>query len=294
MKFTFSVPIWGDWYLFRYLKNTLRSHSMAELEGRYVIHTPYKKWLYGFVEKALPKCSVEYIDIKPQNSYFQFSEYYQHCFNNSEACVFLVADAVMQKNTFVSIKKYVGEGYKLIMSAGINSLENDVFSLEGDLNKWAVDNLIPELRGNIWSPGNESMCPLTMYFRDGENFWCNAFYHHPICFVRDRDFDFSHTTIDWIVPSKYAPRETYVLRGDEGLMVELSPEIKFKQHPRFVVNNATDIAYLVRDKIMTNHLDLFRQKIPIVGTPTNAYDGLISDVLEILQSQVFVSKRLTK
>lgn len=298
MNFTFSLPVWGSWHTWLYLRDGLKSHANAGLEGKYIIHTNRKDILEPYVQNMLTKCEVEYRELHRDHnnqSYFQFSRYQQEVFEESEACIFLQPDTVMRYNTFTSVKKAIEKGYKMVMTAGINALHDEPIPQDDRLNLWAMEHLIPELRGNLWEPGKESIFPLsTLYFRDGENFWCHAFHHHPFCIVNDRRMEFKHSTIDWLVPSFFSKEETKVLSGHEGLMVESSPEPKFKNHPRFVANNATDIALSVRDKIMTNHLNLFSQPIAIVGSPTAKYDKLIADILEILETPLFASNRLTK
>lgn len=292
MNYTFSLPVWGPWHTWMYLKYALPSHARNGLKGKYIIHTDCKDVLQGKVEYELPNCEVEYRDIDPSNSYFQFSDYYQECFDESEACLFLAADVVMHPFTFASVQASVMAGDKLVMTAGINCV-GDNPPIGDTLPQWAVDHLIPTLHGNIWGRNNHNMMgPQTMYFEDEGAFWCQAFHHHPLCIVNDgRGVKFTGTTIDWITNSFFSPEETHILSGYEGLMVEISPPNKFDQHQRYELVNATEMAFALKDKVMDAHLNLFAQKVPLVGKPTSKYDQLTGDCLRILKTKPFQDLR---
>lgn len=295
MNFTFTVPVWGDWHLFQYLKTVLASHAAAELEGHYIVHTTSlgHRMLKGKVEHELPGCSVEYIEVEPKGTYFDFSDYHQEAFDGSEACIFLQADAVISSSTFQAIRRAVGAGAKHINCAGINAVEDGSrVPFDSNLNAWAVKNLIPTLKNNVWTgegkDGENMMSPQTMYFRDGENFWCHAFHHDPICMVNDgRGVNFKGSTLDWITPSFFTPGETAVLSGHEALVVEMSPAVKFDRHPRFNTVNATELALGVRDKVLPSHMNLFSYPVPILGEPTKKFDQLIQDVLALVYDAEF-------
>jgi hypothetical protein len=295
MKFTFSVPLWGDWHVFTYLKHTLASHAAAELEGEYIVHTTKlgKRMLYGKIEHELPRCRVKYIEVQPEASYFQFSKYHQEAFDGSEACIFLQADAIISNGTFKAIRRAVDAGAKHVNCAGINCIDDGSgIPFDSSLNAWAVAHLIPTLAGNIWTQdgrdGENMMSPQTMFFRDGDAFWCHAFHHDPICMVNDhRGVNIVGSTLDWISPSFFSPAETAVLSGHEALVVEASPPHKFDRHPRHTILNATEIALQVRDKVLPAHVNLFAHPVPIIGEPTAKFDQLISDVLALMTNAEF-------
>lgn len=295
MKFTFSVPVWGDWHMHQYLKHVLASHAAAGLEGRYIVHTTPlgKRMLRGKVEHDLPGCKVEYIEVQPQGTYFDFSEYHQEAFDASEACVFLQADAIISSTTFHAIRRAVEAGAKHVNCVGINTLEDGKpVPFDAGLNQWAFDHLIPTLRANIWSElgggGEPQMSPQTMFFKDGDAFWCHAFHHDPICMANDkRGVKFTGSTLDWVTPTFFAPAETAVLSGHEALVVEISPPQKFDRHPRTVMLNATELALQVRDKVLPAHMNLFRYPVPILGEPTQKFAGIIEQILELLADAEF-------
>lgn len=295
MNFTFTVPVWGDWHLFQYLKTVLASHAAAQLEGRYIIHTTPlgHRMLKGKVEHELPGCKVEYVEVEPAGTYFDFSKYHQEAFDGSEACVFLQADAVISNGTFAAIRTAIGRGAKHVNCCGINAVEDGTqVPFDGGLNKWAVEHLIPTLRANIWTgegaDGLNMMSPQTMFFRDGAAFWCHAFHHDPIAMVNDhRGVKFADSTLDWISPSFFTPGETAVLSGHEALVVEMSPPQKFDRHPRHQILNATEMALQVRDKVLPSHVNLFSHPVPILGEPTAKFDQLISDVLALMYDAEF-------
>lgn len=286
MNYTFSLPVWGDFHVLAYLKYALPSHARNKLKGKYIIHTNMAHVLRGKVEYELPECQVEYRDIDPSRSYFQFSDYYQECFDESEACLFLAADVVMLPSTFAKVQESVKAGNKLVMTAGINCVGDDP-PIDNTLPTWARDHLIPTLRGNIWGRNHHNMMgPQTMYFEDGNNFWCQTFHHHPLCIVNDgRGVHFRETTIDWIVPSFFKPEETDVLSGQDGLMVEISPPAKFDQHQRYEIVNATEMAFALKDKIMDSHIHLFERPIAITGTPTDKFKKLTTDCVRLLNTR---------
>lgn len=295
MNFTFTVPAWGDWHLHFYLKYVLASHAAAGLEGRYIVHTTAlgHRMLKGKVEHDLPGCRVEYVEVEPQASYFQFSDYHQEAFDGSEACVFLQADAVISSTTFAAIRQAVARGAKHVNCAGINTVEDGTrVPFDAALNAWAVEHLIPTLRGNVWTgaptDGLDMMSPQTMFFRDGAAFWCHAFHHDPICMVNDgRGVKFTGSTLDWISPSFFTPGETAVLSGHDALVVEISPPNKFDRHPRHAILNATEMALQVRDKVLPAHINLFSHPVPILGEQTAKFDQLIADVLALMYDAEF-------
>lgn len=295
MKFTFTVPVWNDWHMFVYFKHVLASHAAAELEGRYIVHTTSlgHRMLRGKIEHELPRCLVKYVEVEPQANYFQFSDYHQEAFDGSEACVFLQADAVLSSTTFQAIQRAVARGAKHINCAGINTVEDGSrVPFDAALNAWAVDHLIPTLRGNVWTgegkDGENMMSPQTMFFRDGEAFWCHAFHHDPICMVNDhRGVNIKGSTLDWISPSFFTPGETAVLSGHEALVAEISPPQKFDRHPRHAILNATEMALQVRDKVLPCHINLFSYPVPILGEPTAKFDQLIADVLALMNDAEF-------
>ena len=293
MNFTFTVPVWGDWHIFCYLKHTLASHAAAKLEGRYIVHTTAlgKRMLKGKVEHELPGCAVEYVIVEPQVNYFQFSDYHQEAFDGSEACIFLQADAVISNGTFKAIREAVGRGAKHVNCVGINTVGDDP-PFDATLNAWAVEHLIQTLRNNVWkgagADGENMMSPQTMFFEDGPNFWCHAFHHDPICMVNDgRGVSIKGSTLDWISPSFFTPGETAVLSGHDALVVEVSPPAKFDRHPRHAIYNATEIALQVRDKVLPSHVNLFSYPVAILGEPTAKYDQLIADVLALMHNREF-------
>lgn len=291
MNFTFSVPCWGDWHLFQYLKHVLHSHAEAKLEGFYRIHsTPIGiKMLKGKVEYELPNCQIEYVEVNPQQSYFQFSEYHQQDFDNSEATIFLQADAMISQGTFAAIKSAVDNGKKHINCAGLNAVDDG--EPIKDFNSWGVKHLIPTIKGNIWGTSSSMMSPQTLYFQDGEAFWCHAFHHDPICMVNDkRGVKFGESTLDWISPSFFTPEETTVLSGHDALVIEISPPNKFDRHPKHNICNATEIAMTVRGKVLPSHTNLFRYAVPILGEPTKKYEELIDNVMDIMSNQEFLSR----
>lgn len=295
MKFTFSVPVYGDWHLHVYLKHILASHAAADLEGRYIVHTTAlgRRMLRGKIEHELPKCQVEYIEIEPKGTYFDFSEYHQEAFDTSEACIFLQADAIVSSTTFHAIRRAAESGAKHVNCVGINTLDDGKpIPFDAALNPWAVEHLIPTLRANIWSEvggsGEPQMSPQTMFLRDGDAFWCHAFHHDPICMVNDRrGVDIRGSTLDWISPSFFSPAETMVLSGHEAMVVEISPPQKFDRHPRMVMLNATEMALQLRDKVLPSHMHLFRYPVPILGEPTRKFERLIEDVLYMLNDAEF-------
>jgi len=292
MNFTFTVPCWGDWHLFQYLKHTLASHAAAHLEGRYVVHTTPRghRMLKGKIEHDLPCCNVEYVEVEPKGTYFDFSKYHQDVFDQSEACMFLQADALLSNGTFRAVREAVKSGAKHVNCAGINCVGESP-PLDARMGAWAVEHLIPTLRGNIWGTSDTMMSTQTMYFQDGDNFWCHAFHHDPICIVNDhRGVKFAESTLDWITPSFFTPAETAVLSGHDALVVEISPPQKFDRHPRYTILNATEIAMQVRDKVLPAHVNLFAQAVPIMGQPTAKYDQLIADVLALMCAPDFIRK----
>jgi hypothetical protein len=296
LKFTFSVPVWGDWHCLQYLKHVLPSHAAAELEGRYVIHTTAlgKRMLQGKPEHELPRCEVEYIEINPQASYFQFSDYHQEAFDSSEVCMFLQADAMLSAGTFKAIRKAVDEGYKHVNVCGINAVDDGSPIPYGEgFNEWGVKHLIPTLRGNIWGTSDSMMSPQTLYFQDGEAFWCHAFHHDPICIVNDkRGMSIRDSTLDWISPTFFTPAETTVLSGHDALVIEISPPQKFDRHPRMKYVNATEIAMKVKQLVLPSHTNLFRYAVPILGESTQKYRKMIDDVVAIMSAEAFGARKV--
>ena len=295
MNFTFTVPCWGDWHIFQYMKHVLASHAAAGLEGNYVVHTTAigKRMLRGKIELELPRCKVTYVEVKPEGTYFDFSKYHQEVFDNSEACMFLQADAVISRGTFQAVRDAVECGFKHINCAGVNCLDRgDPVPFDASLNPWAVEHMIPTIRGNIWGTSEDMMSPQTLYFQDGGAFWCHAFHHDPICMVNDRrGVKFADSTLDWISPSFFKPGETIVLSGHDALVVEISPPPKFDRHPRHRICNATEIAMTVRGKVLPSHTNLFRTPVPITGTPTKRYAELISNVVALMTNEQFLSRK---
>lgn len=284
MNFTFSLPVWGAWHTSIYLEYGLSSHCAAGLEGTYVVHTDNIDALVPHLENARKhrglNCRIEYVEVNPNASYFQFSEYQQQVFNLSEACVFLSPDAMIARTTFAALQVAVAGGAKFIECPGVNTTGWDTEPPSDNLQAWARDHLIAELRGNIWTGGGDMMCPLTMYFRDGDNFWTHATYHHPLCAVNDgRHAPLVGTTIDWLLPQIYSQAETVMLHGTEALMVEMSPAHKFMRHERYQIHNSSDIAVAIRDKALTCHRALYRKPLAIVGEPTSYEGSLIDDAL---------------
>lgn len=287
MNFTFSLPLWGPWHTQLYLAYALPSHCAAHLEGTYVIHTDNVRELAPHIEDARRhrglNCRIEYVEINPRSHYFQFSEYGQKVFDNSEVCVFLSPDAVISPTTFTAMQRAIDAGYKTVQTAGINCVADEVPLDMANLGQWAKTHLISTLRGNIWRPGGgEMMYPLTMYFEDGDNFWSHAFYHNPLCAVHDREIKLAGTTSDWILPLAYAPEETAILQGRDSLVVEISPPSKFDRHPRLPIRSAQDIALAVRDKAREHHRRVFRTPIAITGEPTGYAGSLIADTCALL------------
>ena len=296
MKFTFSIPVWGDWHIFQYLKNVLASHAAAKLEGRYIIHTTAlgKRMLKGKVEHDLPGCQVIYVEVKPETSYFQFSEYHQQAFDSSEVCMFLQADAMLAPPSFAAIRRAVEAGKKHINCAGINAVDDgEAVPLDEGFNSWGVRHLIPALRGNIWGSGEPMMTAQTLYFRDGDAFWMHAFHHDPICMVNDkRGMNILGSTLDWISPTFFTPEETTVLSGHEALVIEMSPPNKFDRHPKtkpYV--NATEIAMNVKSLVLPCHTNLFRYAVPILGEPTKKYRELVDNVVAIMTDPQFIARQ---
>src|SRR6267378_851199 len=296
MKFTFSVPVWGQWHSLQYLQHVLASHAAAGLEGRYVIHTTAlgKRMLRGKPEYELPNCEVEYIEINPQASYFQFSDYHQEAFEQSEVCMFLQADAMLSSGTFRAIRNAVEQGYKHVNVCGINAVDDgEPVPFHAGFGAWGVKHLIPTLRGNIWGTSDSMMSPQTLFFQDGEAFWCNAFHHDPICIVNDkRGMSIKGSTLDWISPSFFTPEETTVLSGHDALVIEISPPNKFDRHPRMKYVNATEIAMKVKNLVLPSHTNLFRYAVPILGTPTDKYKTLIENVIELMTHEAFGARKV--
>lgn len=295
MNFTFSVPVWGDWHCLQYLKQVLPSHATAKLEGRYIIHTTAqgKRLLRGKVEHELPNCAVEYVEIDPQASYFQFSDYHQEAFDSSEVCMFLQADAMISPTTFLAVRNAVQAGKKHVNVCGLNTVDDgEPVPLDEGFNSWGVRHLIPTLRGNIWGTSNSMMSPQTLFFQDGEAFWCHAFHHDPICMVNDkRGVNIRGSTLDWISPTFFTPEETTVLSGHAALVIEISPPQKFDRHPRMNYVNATEIAMKVKNLVLPCHTNLFRYTVPILGMPTNRWSQMLSDVVTIMLHEQFGARR---
>lgn len=295
MKFTFSVPVYGDWHTFVFLKHVLASHAAAGLEGRYLVHTTKlgRRILKGKIEHELPNCQVDYIEVNPEQSYFQFSDYHQEAFESSQACMFLQADAMISANTFKGVREAVNKGFKHINVAGFNCVDDgEHVYFDERFNEWGVKHLIPTLKGNIWGRTDEMMSTQTMFFEDGPNFWIHAFHHDPIAMVNDRrGVDIRGSTLDWISPSFFKPEETAVLSGHEGLVIEISPPAKFDRHPRHTIMNATEIALQVRDKVLPSHINLFAHPVAVLGEPTKKYDALIADVLALMRNPDFYQEK---
>lgn len=295
MKFTFSVPAWGQWHLWQYLDHVLPSHAAAKLEGRYVIHTTKqgKRFLQGKPEFELPLCEVEYVEIDPQASYFQFSDYHQEAFDQSEVCMFLQADAMISPTTFKAVRNAVEAGKKHVNVCGLNAVDDgEPVPLDEHFNSWGVRHLIHTLRGNIWGTSHSMMSPQTLFFQDGESFWCHAFHHDPICMVNDgRGMNIRGSTLDWISPTFFTPEETTVLSGHAALVIEISPPQKFDRHPRMNYVNATEIAMKVKNLVLPCHTNLFRYTVPILGTPTDRWTKMLNDVVTIMLHEQFGARK---
>lgn len=283
MKFTFSLPVWGADYVDKFIRHALPSHVAAGLDGDYVVHTDDPSRVIPSLQLAMRqglKCVISVIKIDPEQSYFQFSQYQKDVYDQSEAAVFLSPDAVIHPRTFTSLRRAVDLGARFVECPGVNTV-GGCPPFDDTMGLWARTHLIPTLAGNVWgSDSPDMMCPLTCYFADGDNFWTHAFYHHPLCAVNDgRWLGIEGTTIDWVLPQMYSPRETVCLQGTDALMVELSPEQKFDRHPRYVIKTVKQFADAVREMRLTCHDNLFKQPLAIVGKPTRKYERLIDDVL---------------
>ena len=207
--------------------------------------------------------------------------------------MFLQADAMLSTGTFKAIRTAVEQGYKHVNVCGINAVDDgEPVPFDAGFGAWGVKHLIPTLRGNTWGTSDSMMSPQTLFFQDGDAFWCNAFHHDPICIVNDkRGMSIKGSTLDWISPTFFSPDETTVLSGHDALVIEISPQNKFDRHPRMKYVNATEIAMKVKNLVLPSHTNLFRYAVPILGEPTDKYRKLIENVIEIMSNAAFGARK---
>lgn len=275
MKWTFSVPVWGDWYVKTYLVRVLPYHERMDLEGRYIIHTNRAHDIEPHLGKIRETCEVELRTLPGSpDSYDTFALCHNEVFRESSACMFLTADMAFSEGAARVVREMVERGAKLIAMHSTRTLsqfgDEPPFDARG-MNEWAVNHMHVQMKTCIWGRPPPSFKATNLYFEDGESFWTRGFHLHPLAAVRDsRRFDLSGT-VDGTLVTAYWPNEAVVIRNHEIAALEFTPESRAfdlswnHSHPQYVAD-------CMRDGAKAIHRHFFTHSIALRGEPSTKYD----------------------
>lgn len=282
MNWTFSVPVWGDWHVKQYLDRVLAYHARMGLKGRYIIHTNRRTDIEPRLG-VLKDCEIDFRGL-PGNpdSYQTFAECHAEAFRESQACLFLTADAAFSEGSFEVVRKAVEEqGKKLIAMCSLRTCsingDDPPFDPKG-MNAWAVQHIHLPLKTLVWGHRPPSLKPTNLFFEDGENFWSRGFHLHPIAAVRDgRRVDLSGT-VDGALVTAYWPDETWVVQNHEVAGCEFTHESKFGGDLSWNLEHPQYIADSMRDGAKSIHRHFFSHKIALRGEPNAKFDDVAREV----------------
>lgn len=275
MNWTYSVPVWGDWYVKTYLTRVLPYHERMGLEGRYIIHTNRAHDIEPHIGKLLDTCDVEFRGLPGSpDSYGTFGLCHAEAFRESEACLFLTADIAFTQDSAHVARTLVKEGAKLVAMHCMRTLsepgDEPPFDPVG-MNEWAVSHMHPAMKTCLYGRTPPSFKPVNIYFEDDGSFWTRGFHLHPFAAVRDkRRFDLSGT-VDGTLVQAYWPTEAHVITDHGIAAVEFTPpnrgfDLSWNMdHPQY-------IADCMRDGAKAIHRHFFTHRIKLRGEPTGKFE----------------------
>lgn len=282
LKWFVSVPVWGDWHREIFRKFVFPRHQKLGLEGcTYVVHTDD----IGKVEfvKDLP-CEVIFRSKKGE-SYQGMNQCHGEVLSMAQGhgILFLPPDCIPSTNAFMVVKKSVGLGKKLVMTASLRTFgSEDVPEESKGLNDWAIEHLHPNQFGWIWGHKKGiNLTPSNIYFREGWNFWCHGAHLHPIAAVLDRKIG-GGKSIDSYLAGAYTEEETWIVSDSELAMCEITHRDKFSGLEDAPLSVSNCIRRL-KGKVHEHNKRFMLQRIALRGKAGDFSVPIIQEILKGLK-----------
>ena len=287
MRWTVSVPVWGDWHVKTYINRVLWRHVLMGLDDcHYIIHTD----AWGQINdcpamKRLRKfCEVEY---RPAPTgmvgHERMAECHRDAMSGAEAILFLMPDCVNSVDTFDFVK---ASKKKLVVLGSVRTLSEptDEIPLYGNyMADWSVTHMHPTWRGLIWgSPAGSAMQPTNIFFKSESGFWLHGFHLHPIAAVLEGRK--SEGTVDGAFVESFSRDDTFVVTDREIAQLEITNPEKDKGSNSWDISNPSAIANFMRGKATPMHQYFFRQRIMLSGSYNGENHNIPTAILEHLNN----------
>jgi len=202
MNWLIAVPVWGNWYVDRFIGAALPSH-LAALKNinsrvRYLIHTDQPERIAA----AMAHLEIECRPVpKAVNPYLRFGAAHREALEDAKSgeCVGLLnADIVLSREVFMACEARFASGKRAVICAATRTLSEGnppADAPASELLDWTMRHAHPSIKECFWGSGR-TMVPWAVYYRNGDDITLRGFHLHPVAVFKDRPLSFSNTIDD--------------------------------------------------------------------------------------------------
>ncbi len=224
-----SVPVWGNYYIRRFINSCLPCHrealKRATIPVRYIVHTDQPTEIY----EAMRGLDV---DLRPvpgsDRRYVSMGDSHRDAIENAQDGDFVAlfcGDIAPSVEVFEACEKRL-RSYKAIVCAATRTEPKDYqhppVASARDLLKWTMENAHPCIRDLFWDEGKGAY-PWSVYFRNGENITLRAFHLHPLAIAKDGRDIVSKDSLDADLLNNFNLDEIHVVTSpDELALAEMT------------------------------------------------------------------------
>jgi hypothetical protein len=269
LRWTVSVPVWGQWHVKTYVERVLWRHVLLGLEDcRYIIHTD--RWNEINEAPAMRRlrrfCEVVYRALPQRGTGHELmSACHADAMKDAEAIMFLMPDCMVSVEAFDFVRSC---GKKLVVLASLRTLsecKDDIPMHAPELAEWSVANLHPSWKGLIWG-GREGAPPTNLYFKSETGFWVHGFHLHPLAAVLDDSQRAVPGSVDGEFVNLFSKEDVYVVTNREVAQCEITSRARGVGEDCWDVSHPGAVASFMQSRANSMHQWFFEHRIMLAGT----------------------------
>ena len=285
MTWIATIPVWGDWYIDRFINHGLPSLKVAVTEfGKSVTFRVYTDQA-DRLRPLFDGFSVEFRDLPMhiEKVHPRFAACHQNAAykaKSGDRLMLLCADMVVSRELFSACDARFEAGKKAVVCCATRTVGSPPIGAKArELLRWTMKNAHPITKDLFWGTG-KSACPWTVYFGSDEGITLRGFHLHPIAIVKDRTYSFEGT-IDQDLLNALSHEEIHVVTSaDELGIAEVTvghrDDLGRHQHPMTL----DSIANWASGRAAPIHRWLSSHSIIITGVGAKMSDVIWPQIME--------------